>query len=391
MDTKILCVDDEENVVLGYRRSLRKSFKIITATSGVEALEKLKNDGPYAVIVSDMQMPSMTGVELLAQSMEIVPDTVRIMLTGNADQKTAIDAVNDGNIFQFLNKPCSSEVLEKAISRGVRQYKLVTAEKELLENTLNGSIKTLLDILSMMDQKAFSRSQQLKKMVQRFCTCFDVQEVWELELAAMLSDIGKITIPPLVLQKIQDHQVLTDEEKKIYEKVPELSHNLISNIPRLEDVAEIIFYQNKNYDGSGFPLNNKKGEDIPVGARILKILSELVYLESRGIDKFSAIEEMQKRQGVYDIQILTAAAAGFEEVEDEEYTVQEITCIKDFSPGQILLGDISDQQGTMILSNGNELTSMHIQKIKNFSEITKIVFPITVRVPNYSIKVLQKG
>src|SRR6184192_4097590 len=104
--------------------------------------------GPYVVVVADMQMPGMNGVQFLTKAEAFSPDTVRIMLTRNADQKTAADAVNQGHVFRFLNKPCSPEQLAVTLTAGLKQYKLITAERELLESTLNGSVKLLTDILS---------------------------------------------------------------------------------------------------------------------------------------------------------------------------------------------------------------------------------------------------
>src|SRR5438876_3981097 len=102
MSKKILCVDDEPNILQAYQRSLRKQFAIDTALGGAQALELIASQGPYAVIVADMQMPGMNGIEFLIQAAQKTPDTVRIMLTGNADQKTAVEAGNKGHVFQFL-------------------------------------------------------------------------------------------------------------------------------------------------------------------------------------------------------------------------------------------------------------------------------------------------
>ena len=110
MTTRILCVDDDSNILLGYQRALRKQFQIEVALGGEEGLAAVRNQGPYAVIVADMRMPGMDGVELLAKVREIAPDTVRMMLTGNADQQTALEAVNQGHIFRFMTKPCAGRL-----------------------------------------------------------------------------------------------------------------------------------------------------------------------------------------------------------------------------------------------------------------------------------------
>ena len=158
MPEKILCVDDEPNILNAYKRALRGTFLIETAAGGAEGLAILKGPDPFAVVVSDMRMPGMDGVEFLREVKQIVPDTVRIMLTGNSDQQTAIDAVNRGSIFRFLTKPCSPEDLSQAIDAAIQQYRLVMAEKELPEKTLTGCVKTLTDILSLVNPTAFSRA-----------------------------------------------------------------------------------------------------------------------------------------------------------------------------------------------------------------------------------------
>src|ERR687883_1975197 len=130
MAEKILCVDDEVNVLSAYQRSLRKDFDIHVANGGREGLETIKKNGPFAVIVSDMRMPEMDGVQFLARAKELAPESIRIMLTGNSDQQTAMEAVNEGHIFRFLTKPCPPEMLAKALTAGLEQYQLVRAERE---------------------------------------------------------------------------------------------------------------------------------------------------------------------------------------------------------------------------------------------------------------------
>jgi DNA-binding NtrC family response regulator len=106
MTEKILFVDDEPNVQESIKRQLHKRFEIATAEGADEALRILKEKGPFAVIVSDMRMPHMTGVEILALTKDLYPDMARLMLTGNADQESATEAVNTVQIFRFLTKPC---------------------------------------------------------------------------------------------------------------------------------------------------------------------------------------------------------------------------------------------------------------------------------------------
>lgn len=138
MQEKILFVDDEVQVLEGYRRLLHTSFQIETASSGADALKKLKNSKQFAVVVCDMRMPEMDGAHLLHTIMLDFPEVVRIMLTGNSDQQTAIDAVNQGNIFRFLTKPCSKDDLSKTLNAALIQYRMTKNKENLLDSARYG-------------------------------------------------------------------------------------------------------------------------------------------------------------------------------------------------------------------------------------------------------------
>ena len=163
MAEKILLVDDDSNILDGYRRSLSNEFLMETALGGTEALALATDKGPYAVVISDMRMPGMDGIQLLSQIKAVSPDTIRVMLTGNADMETAINAINEGSIFRFLNKPCSKEVMARTITAALVQYRLVTAEKQLLEQTLSGSLQVLTEVLSLVNPAAFSRAERARR------------------------------------------------------------------------------------------------------------------------------------------------------------------------------------------------------------------------------------
>jgi signal transduction histidine kinase len=144
MTDKILCVDDDVNLLAGIQRNLRKQFRLDTAPGGAEGLELLTRQGPYAVVVADMLMPNMNGVEFLRACREKFPDTVRIMLTGDADQETAVQAVNQGQVFQFLNKPCPPDALARALENGLRQYRLIMTQREMMQLQLQHAQKMVI-------------------------------------------------------------------------------------------------------------------------------------------------------------------------------------------------------------------------------------------------------
>jgi DNA-binding NtrC family response regulator len=192
MSDRILFVDDEPLLLESLKRELSFKFAIDTAQSGSEGLQKIAASGPYAVVVADYRMPRMSGIQFLAQVMTAAPDTVRIMLSGNADLQAAIDAVNEGQIFRFLTKPCDAAILTRILEAGLKQYHLVTAEKELLEKTLVESINMLTDVLGIVNPKAYGKSLRIRQLVHYICRRIKPAGAWQYEMAAALSQLGWI-------------------------------------------------------------------------------------------------------------------------------------------------------------------------------------------------------
>jgi sigma-B regulation protein RsbU (phosphoserine phosphatase) len=133
---KILLVDDEPNILYSYGRGLRREWDLVTAGSGEDGLKEIREKGPFSVIVADFNMPRMDGITFLARTIEIAPQSVRMMLTGEGDFQIATKAVNEGSIFRFMTKPCSLENLERALRAGYEQYRLLQIEKEAREQEI---------------------------------------------------------------------------------------------------------------------------------------------------------------------------------------------------------------------------------------------------------------
>ena len=383
MSERILFVDDDPNLLAACERNLRRKFQLETAESGQAALDKVTGQGPYAVVVADRQMPGMDGIQLLSLVRERAPDTVRIMLTGNADLEAAIKVVNEGNIFRFLTKPCPLDVLSKAVEDARAQYRLVVAEKELLNKTLSGSIKLLTDILSMMEPQSFGRAQTMRDVITGVTKKFNLDNDWEIHLAAMLAPIGYVTIPPETLLRSRSGQVLSKIEEQMVAHVPETAARLLANIPRLEGVARVVRYQHKLYNGGGFPPDSVKGDAIPMGARLLRILNDLAQLQAAGRNRSKALNEMQNRQGWYDPSLVEAVRAyyGISSAAPETGRPSISVALLDLAPGMALRSNIETKEGTLILAAGHQLSEMTIEKIRNFERLTGIKEPIFVEAP----------
>jgi response regulator RpfG family c-di-GMP phosphodiesterase len=380
-ELKILLVDDEPNVLAAFQRNLRQRFALDTAQSGAEALRKIEQHGPYAVIVADMQMPEMNGLELLVQVQARHPDTVRIMLTGNADQKTAVEAVNRGQVFRFLNKPCPIELLAQTLQTAVRQYQLIRAERELLERTLNGTIRLLTEVLSSLHPTAFQLSQRLHQAVRDYAAFFKLPSSWDLEAASLLFPLGHLTLPATTLDKLARNQPLDPKEAELVQRIPEMGANLLAHIPRLESVAAILRYQNKHYDGSGLPADRIAGEDIPMAARVFKVLRDMVELETQLGDRSRALAQMQERHGWYDPRVLQSAAACFDvflhKATTEQPTIRSRS-LGELTVGHVLASDVETLDGILVIKAGTELTAVVLQRLRNFAALNPIREPIYV-------------
>ena len=382
MTSRILFVDDEPNVLEAYQRNLRKRYAIDTATGGEPALKLMAERGPYAVLVADMQMPGMNGVEFLMEAQRRAPDSVRLMLTGNADQRTAVEAVNKGHIYQFLNKPCPPDLLAAALQNAIRQYDLITAERELLEKTLNGSINMLTGVLASADPQSFGRGEQLRDYMRAFARSLNLTQAWELELAAMLSQLGCVTIPPKVLEKMRLGHDLTPAEKNVLMRIPEIGARLVGNIPRLQSVAQVILYQSKNFDGTGFPDEAVVGDEIPIGARILRVLLDLAELEAKGLTKAKALEQMQTRTGHYDPQVLDSTFACFDiylAAPSSAKAVSKAITLRELTIGHVLSANVQTVDGLLIVCAGTKVTQMALEKLRNFDQLQGIQEPLHVQ------------
>lgn len=368
---RVLFVDDEPNVLNGIRRSLRNEFDVHTASSGKDALQMIASGEPFGVIVSDCRMPEMDGIELLQRCGKASPLSVRIMLTGNMDQETAVKAVNTGDVFKFLNKPCDVDALKQVIGLAVRQHELVTAEKELLEQTLKGSIKVLADLLGIVKPEAFGRTARLRRKARDVGKHLDGIKAWELDAATLLSQLGCVNVAQEILDKMQRGDALNGREAADFASHPLLGADLIGRIPRLGRVAKIILYQNKSYDGSGFPIDDVKKDQIPLEARILHGVLVHDDLREQGWSDPAIIDKLKKSPGKVDPAVLDALIKSAD-LSDAEEVIRVLA--SELQLGMVVQEDIKTDQGMMLLCHGQEVTPAireHLVKFQNMGALTK--------------------
>ncbi len=376
---KILLVDDEKNILDAYKRNMTGEFEILTAESGEAALQFFNKGIQIPVIVSDYKMPQMNGVELLEKVKTLSPETVQIMLTGQAEMTAVINLINKTRIFRFLTKPCSHDDLISHINDGLRQHQLITAEKELLGKTLSGSIKILIDLLALAKPQAFTKAKKIRDLSRKIYQHLNTDNSWQMEIAATLSQIGTVTIPDDVLKRSYRGITLSEDEMIMYNNHPLIGAEMIKSIPRLEKVAEIIRYQLKNFDSTGFPHDTLSGEDIPLGSRIIRIAVDFDNLVSNGKSRDDALDELRRRPAFYDINLLKSISWILLDIprERQDPMVLELT-VEDLQDGMILAEDITASDGTIIAEKGQQINAPLIASFINYAKNRQIKEKIQV-------------
>lgn len=377
---RILLVDDEPIVLQSIQRVLRKRFTIDTAATAGEALELLDKHS-YAVAVSDYRMPGMNGIEFLAVVKERSTDTVRLMLTGQADMEATVRAVNEGNIFRFLTKPCPHDALAQALDEAVKQYRLITAEKELLEKTLNGSVTLLVDLLSLVNPKVFGRASRLRSYVRQISQKLGLKKGWLYELAAMMSQIGSVTVPQDILEKAGLGLELTEAERILYENQTQVSHRLLSHIPRMESVAEIINRSSSHILEISSP-DFTDASSVEIGTQILKAVTVFDQELSRGESPRNALLVLEESADFYHpklMAILGNIPVSADQMQKSEVKIAELTS------DMIFATDVSSLDGVLLVAKGQEVTSLIKEKLASYSHRKGIKEPIKVLIRRLKI------
>lgn len=375
MTEKILFVDDEPAILHSMQRQLHKRFNIQIATSGDEALRILKEDGPFAVIVSDMRMPNMDGIRLLKMAKNLYPDTVRILLTGYADQQTAIEAVNNGQVFRFLVKPCSPGLLIISLVLAIKQYHLITAEQDLLQKTLKGCVSVLSELLSMTNPLAFSSSLRIREYMMHLVDVLQLPNPWQYEIAALLAQIGCVTLPGEILSKFYVGQKLTAKETELFDGHPETAQKLLQQIPRMEQVTSMIACQQKPFSAYADEPAESMPKEIVLGAQILKAVIDYDRLLFQGKDCKTSLALMHKQKKVYNPVVL-AALAGVRTTPHEQVLSLKVDQI---NVGMVAEDDVLATNGSLIVAKGQIITAPLLKGLTNFSRQIGVVEPIRIR------------
>ncbi len=359
---KVLCVDDEPRVLDSLRRHLQDTYEVLTAASGAAGLDVLKQHRDVAVVVSDMRMPEMDGATFLRHTRVLRPSSVRVLLTGQADMSAAIKAINEGQIFRFLTKPCAPDQFLSVIGEAIRQYELIAAERLLLQRTLVGAIKALTDIMTLVSPAIVGRAQRLKRRVSALATELKLEERWQVETAALLSHLGEVSLPDALTDKIAQGTELDEEEAQRLRETTRAANRLINHVPRLEAVSAILNALAE--PGVGADPRIVARPD-PTHVEVLRLAMEAERLETQGL-RGHAILETLDASGDYSPALLSALNAT--QVEQSEALTRVEIPVGSLAGGMILDQDVVTTRQVLIAPRGCEVTPSFLEHLRHFAK-----------------------
>lgn len=376
----LLVVDDDPKIREAFVRLFQDKVKVITFAETEGALKWLKEGHSAAVIVSALNVPGRGGNAFLQASETFTPHAARLILTKDTALEPVKQAVNEGSIFMILSKPCTATELTSAIEEAMAYHDGIMKERQVLEKTLAGSVKLLIEMLSLFHSEAFRRTPVIRAQALKLAKKLGLKRNWELEMAVMFSPLGEALLPKEILSRYLAARTLTEQEREILKRAPEQTRHLLQNIPQFEKVADVLYLSGRGFDGSGFPEDGPSGKDIPINARIIRILSDLWYASPEsGVDA-AAFEALSINGKKYDPQLLEIAKSclldGVEPLEERSVTLCYIRALK---PGDILIDDVlTESSHELVLSRGHQLTQTTIRRLEQFNHVAGIRQPVRV-------------
>ncbi|GIM96088.1 response regulator [Paractinoplanes toevensis] len=367
----VLLVDDENEILEALALQLRRDHKVLTAASGDDALRVLADSGPVAAVISDLRMPGMDGVELLRRVQLEYPDTTRVLHTAQSDLSAAISAINDGGVYRYLAKPVKSDELRATVQDAVELHGRSTTERHLLDTTLKSSIQAVFGCLELASPAAFARAGRIRTRVAELCAMMQLEALWEIEVAAMASQLGAVTIPPSVLAKLDKGLPCTEEEQQMIDAMPGVAVELLKGIPMMEDVLEIVRGLSpgrvKNPTKPQSPL-------IEAAIDVIRTAMDFETLESRGMELESAITVLECRDhSALNVLSALREVNGLDKVAEKQVRGLKVG---ELEVGMRVAEDIAATNGLVLIGRGMVVTSLLLDRLDNYARMIEIIEPV---------------
>lgn len=303
MKPAVLVVDDDASILEGYRRVLGGHFELYLARGPFQGIEKLEGGPDYAVVVADMRMPEMNGIQFLKRVRARSPQTRRIMLSGDAEQSTAVDAVNLGQVSAFLSKPCPSARLLAAVQDAAKEWDQAQQERQALREAQLGALSALQSMLKAADAGLWRRGIRLRALAANVLKARGLSLGWQSEAAALLAVTGMLFVPAELRGKMEAGWILDPEEELALEGYLARGAEGMVAIPGFDTVAQAIAHQRRSFSEQG--RGGLQGASLPLVSRVLHLCLDL-DLFSAGAGWEHARGMLATRSERYDPELLQA-------------------------------------------------------------------------------------
>jgi len=284
-------------------------------------------------------MPGGDGIELLQFARSRYPDTVRVMLSSTARLRGAITAVDEGQVFRLLTKPFHLASVRQAFDAAVDQHRLIMSERTVLEEALKGSIKALTDMLAIVQPMAFGRAMRMRQHACDLAERVALHPRWDVEVAALLSQIGSVTLDADTLDRWYHSKELSAHEREQVARLPEIAQALLAEIPRLDTVRSILRRQYEAFDQTG----------LPIAAAIQAIVRDFDALITEGHAPEAALSKMDARGARYGVELMnhfrTIRGVALQDV------MQEMQ-LREVAESMTFAADVHSASGLLLITRG---------------------------------------
>ncbi len=375
MNQRVLFVDDDRSLLNMLERNFSLELDVSTAESGPEALQLILDSEPFAVTMVDMRMPEMHGVELIQRAREFAPDSTYIMLTGNQDVNTAMQAVNDGQVFRFLNKPCEIAEIRRAIEAGMQQHDFMTGQIELLNDTFTGAVGVLSEIVESMEKTVIS-ADAIKSIAEDLTQQLNIETNWATPWTARFLVVGLPLLTDAQRQELIQQPIASTPHIKSVRQLIEMSASLIRRIPRLDAVTDVLDAAS-TVDGS-FTVGDDGSKPLAT-ALMLAFYTDL--LRRRGTADPSILPELRMRfsalsepahEVLAEMLGCTATEEGDESVERKGLLPSQL------EEGMVVAVDVTNGENVLLVAEGRRLTAAMIERLEQLSSAAEIKIEVLV-------------
>jgi CheY-like chemotaxis protein len=372
---RVLFVDDQAEVLEELKNHVSELCEPYASLSAEEGLEIFKKNGPFSIVVSDQILPGVNGSEFLAMINRRDPYCSTMLLTGHANYSDAMRAVNNGHVFRLLEKPYSPDSLKEAVEAGIRQRKLMESEKVLLQETLVGAVNALTDTLATVKPLFFGRAQRVKRLAGEVAMYLDFPHVWQVETAAVFSQLASITLPETEAENVFLRKKLHPHVLKLVGNFPTVTDHLLGHIPRLGEVREII----DCLMVSPKPYQTQEKTLIYQAYEILNTVLEYDYLEVAGHESEIILATLKGGNKRFNPKVIEAMSLLLHKSKTR-YLVNELP-FEDLKVGMRLAENLHLETELLVAPKGTDITKHFLQVLHNYDTCyEKSPFPKLIKV-----------